>query len=146
MFEAVSTLGHVVKLEEFRGRYLVVFFYPKAFTPGCTREAKQFRDNHAEILALGAEVIGISVDDPTVQCEFAREMQLEYPLVADTDRQISTSWGVLRGLLPFDKRVTFVLGPDGTVSARFHHELQIDKHADDALRFLRATMPGKATA
>ena len=145
-FESTTTHGRPVKLEDYRGQYLILFFYPKAFTPGCTKEARRFRDNYPEIRALGAEVLGVSVDDPTVQCDFARENHLEFELIPDADKSISTQFGVLRGLLPFDKRVTFIIAPEGTILARFHHEIQIERHTDDVLRFLRAVQVGRAAS
>ena len=145
-FEATTVHGRPIRLADFAGQYLVLFFYPKAFTPGCTKEAKRFRDNYPEIQALGAEVVGVSVDDPTVQCDFGRENHLEFALVPDSDKTLSEQFGVLRGLLPFDKRVTFIIAPDGTILARFHHEIQIERHTDDVLRFLRAVQVGRAAS
>jgi len=141
--------GKTVSLANFRGKYLVLYFYPKAFTPGCTKEARRFRDNHAEIRELGAEIVGISVDDPEVQCEFAARHQVAFPLIADKDRAVSTAYGMMRRILPFTKRVTFVIDPEGKVVARFEHELQVNKHLDNVLRFLRdakATASGQASA
>jgi thioredoxin-dependent peroxiredoxin len=136
-FTARAGDGKTVSLSAFRGRYLVLYFYPKAFTPGCTKEARRFRDNHAEIRELGAEVVGVSIDEPTVQCEFAERQQIAFPLIADNDRKVSTAYGVARRILPIAKRVTFVIDPDGKVAARFEHELQVNKHLDNVLRFLR---------
>jgi peroxiredoxin Q/BCP len=136
-FSARGADGKNVSLASFRGRYLVLYFYPKAFTPGCTKEARRFRDNHAEIRELGAEVVGVSLDEPTVQCEFAERQKIGFPLIADNNRAVSTAYGVLRRFLPITKRVTFVIDPDGKVAARFEHELQVNKHLDNVLRFLR---------
>jgi len=129
--------GKTVALSDFRGKYLVLYFYPKAFTPGCTKEARRFRDNHVEIRELGAEIVGVSVDDPEVQCKFAARHQVAFPLIGDKDRAVSTAYGTMRRLLPFTKRVTFVIDPEGKVVARFEHELQVNKHLDNVLRFLR---------
>jgi thioredoxin-dependent peroxiredoxin len=136
-FSARASDGKMVSLAAFRGRYLVLYFYPKAFTPGCTKEARRFRDNHVEIRELGAEVVGVSIDEPTVQCEFAARQQIDFPLIPDNDRAVSTAYGVMRRFLPIAKRVTFVIDPDGKVAARFEHELQVNKHLDNVLRFLR---------
>lgn len=136
-FSARASDGKMVSLTAFRGRYLVLYFYPKAFTPGCTKEARRFRDNHLEIRELGAEVVGVSIDEPTVQCEFASRQQIAFPLIPDNDRAVSTAYGVMRRFLPIAKRVTFVIDPDGKVAARFEHELQVNKHLDNVLRFLR---------
>lgn len=136
-FSARMSDGKTVSLSDFRGKYLVLYFYPKAFTPGCTKEARRFRDNHAEIRELGAEVVGVSVDEPTVQCEFAERQQVGFPMIGDNDRAISTAYAVMRRFLPFAKRVTFIIDPEGKVAARFEHELQVNKHLDSVLRFLR---------
>ena len=136
-FSARTSDGKSVSLSDYRGKYLVLYFYPKAFTPGCTKEARRFRDNHAEIRELGAEIVGVSIDDPTVQCEFAERQQVAFPLIGDSNRAISTAYEVMRRLLPFTKRVTFVIDPEGKVAARFEHELQVNKHLDNVLRFLR---------
>ncbi|HKE12747.1 MAG TPA: peroxiredoxin [Myxococcota bacterium] len=136
-FSARATDGKNISLASFRGKYLVLYFFPKAFTPGCTKEARRFRDNHMEIRELGAEVVGVSLDEPTVQCEFAERQKLAFPLIADSSRTVSTAYGVLRRFLPITKRVTFVIDPDGKVAARFEHELQVNKHLDNVLRFLR---------
>ena len=125
-------------LADFAGRYLVLYFFPKAFTPGCTKEARRFRDNHEEIEALGGIVIGVSVDDVGVQCDFARENHLSFPLIADSDEKMSKAYGVTRGFLPFNKRITFIIDPDGMIVARFHHEVQVLRHIDDVIAFLKA--------
>ena len=136
-FVAQTGDGRTVSLADFRGKYLVLYFYPKAFTAGCTKEARRFRDNHAEIRELGADVVGVSVDDSAVQCQFAAREKVGFPLIADRDHSLSTSYGVMRRLLPFAKRITFVIDPEGRVVARFEHELQVNKHLDGVLRFLR---------
>lgn len=132
----VTDDGKTVELEALRGRYVVVYFFPKAFTPGCTRETLRFRDHHAEIQALGGDVVGVSIDDPVVQCEFAKRTEAPFPLVGDRTGSISRAWGVKRKLLPMDRRVTFVVDPEGRIAAQFEHELFIDRHVDDVLAFL----------
>lgn len=125
-------------LADFAGRYLVLYFFPKAFTPGCTKEARRFRDNHEEIEELGGVVIGVSVDDVGVQCDFARENHLSFPLIADSDEKMSKAYRVTRGFLPFNKRITFIVDGSGMIVARFHHEVQVLKHIDDVIAFLKA--------
>ena len=80
-FEALDCQGRVVRLGDYRGRRLVLFFFPKAFTSGCTEEIRHFRDNQARIRGLGAELVGVSVDRPEVQCEFARSESIDFPLL-----------------------------------------------------------------
>ena len=135
-FHAMTTHGVRVDLEAFRGQWLVLYFFPKAFTPGCTAETKRFRDNYPELRTLGAEVLGVSHDDHQTQCDFAKSTAASFALVSDQDRTIAKAFGVARALIPFDKRVTFVIDPKSVVRAVFHHEFQVSKHLDDVMRFL----------
>lgn len=147
-FSAEATNGAAVSLRDFDGQYLVLYFYPKAFTPGCTKEARRFRDNYPEIRALGGEVVGVSMDDLAVQCRFAESEQVTYPLLPDPSGALALKFGVRRMLFPVAKRVTFLIGPDKRVAARFVHEFQVNRHLDDVLSFLRAhqqAVPGAAT-
>jgi peroxiredoxin Q/BCP len=137
-FSVFSTEGRLVRLDDHRGRWLVLFFYPKAFTPGCTRETRGFRDEQETIEALGAVVYGVSVDDLSVQCDFARANHVGFPLLADADQSMSKAYGVTRGFLPFNKRVTFVIDGEGVVRARFAHEMQVMRHVTDVIAFLQA--------
>ena len=134
-FESTSTRGERVRLEDFRGRYLVLYFFPKAFTPGCTHESKRFRDNYPELQAHGAEVVGVSTDGHATQCEFAQRYELTFPLVEDPGGRISEAYGVKRRLLPLNKRITFVIDPEGKIAARFHHDFQVNRHLDEVVRF-----------
>jgi peroxiredoxin Q/BCP len=136
-FQAMSTAGVPISLSGFRGKKLILYFYPKAFTPYCTREARRFRDNYDDVRALGAEIVGVSVDEHDTQCEFAQKNELRFPLVADSDKIISKAYGVLWPGLPLDKRVTFVIDEEGVVQAVFRHEFQVVKHLDDVLHFLQ---------
>jgi peroxiredoxin len=129
--------GRVVRLSDYRGRYLVLYFFPKAFTPGCTKESIRFRDNYDEIRELGGDVVGVSTDDLATQCNFAQELRVKFPIIADDDASISRAYGVRRSLFPVVRRVTFVIDPRGRIAARFDHEFQISKHLDDVLHFLR---------
>ncbi len=136
-FESESTDGRRIRLSDYRGQYVVLYFFPKALSPGCTMQARRFRDNYPDLRELGAEVIGVSVDDHATQCEFTSREGVTFPMIGDHDERISRAYGARRSLLPFDKRVTFVIDPEGRVAAKFHHELQISKHLDDVMRFLR---------
>jgi thioredoxin-dependent peroxiredoxin len=135
-FEARDCQGRPVRLADFRGRRLVLFFFPKAFTSGCTEEIRHFRDNQARIRGLGGELVGISVDKPEVQCEFARSEQIEFPLLGDNDRRISDGFGVLWPVVRINRRVTFVISPEGVVEDVIQHERQVWRHLDDVLAAL----------
>jgi len=123
---------------------VVLFFYPAAMTPGCTKEACHFRDLAAEFAAVGANRVGISVDPVQKQAKFADMQNFDYPLLSDAEGTVATQFGVKRGLLgkliPV-KRTTFVIDTDRTVLEVISSELSMDTHADKALQTLRAGMP-----
>ena len=145
-FEARDCQGRTVRLGDYRGRRLVLFFFPKAFTAGCTEEIRHFRDNQARIRALGGELVGVSVDSPEVQCEFARSEKVEYPMLGDSDRTISDKFGVLWPLVRINRRVTFVVSPEGRIEEVIAHERQVWRHLDDVIVALekRTGAPARA--
>src|SRR5215471_18517707 len=120
---------------------VVLFFYPAAMTPGCTKEACHFRDLGQEFAAVGANRVGLSVDPVAKQAKFAETQRFDYPLLSDTDGAIAAQFGVKRGLLgkliPV-KRTTFIIDTDRTVLDVISSELSMDTHADKALETLRA--------
>lgn len=119
---------------------IVLFFYPAAMTPGCTKEACHFRDLAAEFAAVGAGTVGISADPVDKQARFADQQNFAYPLLSDSAGVVAAQFGVKRGLLgkmvPV-KRVTFVIDTDRTVIATIASEFSMDTHADKALEALR---------
>ncbi len=119
------------------GRCLVVFFYPKAFTGGCTAEACHFRDLAAEFEQAGAQRLGVSRDDVDKQAAFASEHGFDYPLLADADGAVAKAFGAKRPGPLWSKRQTFVLGPDLEVLGVIASETDMEKHADEALALLR---------
>ena len=120
---------------------VVLFFYPAAMTPGCTKEACHFRDLAAEFAAVGANRVGISVDPVQKQAKFADMQKFDYPLLSDNGGKVATQFGVKRGLLgkliPV-KRTTFVIDTDRKVLDVISSEISMDTHADKALETLRA--------
>lgn len=119
------------------GGRLVVFFYPKAFTAGCTAQACHFRDLGAEFAELGASRVGVSRDDSDTQARFVAEHEFDYPLIADRDGEVAGAFGAKRiGPIP-SRRQTYVLDADLTVLEVISDELRMDRHADDALEALR---------
>lgn len=135
--------GRTVDTVELRSRGpLVVFFYPRDFTPGCTREACSFRDAHADLVSDGVSVVGISGDDDASHARFAKTHDLPYALVSDADRSLARAFGVLRaGGFLGTRRVTFVIEPSGRIEAVHHGELSMHGHIDavrEALARLRA--------
>jgi len=109
--------GKTVDLASFRGQWVALYFYPKNDTPGCTEEAKQFRDHHAALKAKNVAVVGVSVDDVDSHREFAAKHKLPFTLLADTDGRVAKAFGVLNGFGPvkFAGRETFLIDPEGTI-------------------------------
>ena len=120
---------------------IVLFFYPAAMTPGCTKEACHFRDLAQEFADIGAARVGISTDAVDKQARFADSQRFDYPLLSDADGKVAEMFGVRRGLLgkfmPV-KRTTFVIDRDATVLEVISSEINMDTHADKALEVLRA--------
>jgi peroxiredoxin Q/BCP len=118
---------------------VVLFFYPAALTPGCTKESCHFRDLAAEFGAVGAQRVGISADPVEKQRTFSDKHGFDYPLLSDEDRRVAAVFGVKRALplLP-NKRATFVIGTDRRVLEVITGEINMAKHADLALEALRA--------
>jgi thioredoxin-dependent peroxiredoxin len=135
---ATTDNGRAVALSELASDgALVVFFYPKAFTGGCTAEACHFRDLGAEFAELGATRVGVSRDDVATQARFAAEHGFDYPLLADPDGRIAKAFGTKRPGPLASKRQTFVLDRDLTVVASISSEFDMGVHADRALEALR---------
>ncbi|PKV88870.1 peroxiredoxin [Streptomyces sp. TLI_146] len=117
---------------------VVLFFYPAAFTPGCTAEACHFRDIAGEFRALGAQPVGISADAVERQAEFAQKHSFGYPLLSDPDGTVRELFGVKRGFsIAPTKRVTFVIDTDLRVLEVVKSEIRMSVHADRALAALR---------
>lgn len=138
-FEATDSEGNAHRLTDYRGRFLVVFFYPKAFTPLCTKQTACFVSRHRELTELGAAILGVSRDEPSVQAKFRAEQRADFPLIADPSGDVSRAFGVARSLFKVAKRVTFVIDPEGRLAGRFHHELSSQSHVDDAIACIRAS-------
>jgi peroxiredoxin Q/BCP len=117
---------------------VVLFFYPRAMTSGCTKESCHFRDLAAEFAALGAHRVGISADGVDRQAAFDSKHDLGYPLLSDSDRTVARQMGVKRPGPLMNRRATFVIGTDSRVLAAFSSETNMDAHADRALDVLRA--------
>lgn len=120
------------------GQRLVVFFYPKAFTAGCTAQACNFRNLSAEFLAAGAMRVGVSRDSVDKQAAFAEANRFDFPLIADTDGAVAKAFEAKRpGPIPH-RRHTYVLDEQLTVMQVIRDEVRMDRHADDALAWLTA--------
>ncbi|MDV3351643.1 peroxiredoxin [Leptolyngbyaceae cyanobacterium CCMR0082] len=137
-FTLQSQAGASVTLSSFQGQKAVVlYFYPKDDTPGCTTESCTFRDSFQDFQDLGAEVIGISSDSPDSHQKFASKYSLPFTLVSDTGSKVRSAYGVpaTLGLLP--GRVTYVIDKTGTVRHLFNSQFNPKKHVDEALTVLK---------
>jgi peroxiredoxin Q/BCP len=129
--------GRTVRLSDFRGRKnVVVYFYPKDDTPGCTKESCAFRDQYTAFLDAGAEVIGISSDSARSHEAFAAKHRLPFRLLADVGGAVRAAFGVPRtaGLLP--GRVSYVIDREGVIRHAFNSQLAATRHVDEALEVL----------
>ena len=138
-FDTVDCRGQRVTLSEYRGKKKVVlFFFPRAFTPACTLEVRNFRDNHERITAAGAELIGVSVDRADRNCKFAEAEGLQFRLIGDESREISERYKVVWPVLRIDRRATFVIDEQGVIAEVIHHEVQVYRHLEDVLERIGA--------
>ncbi|MEV2276862.1 peroxiredoxin [Nocardiopsis sp. NPDC049922] len=144
-FTLPSQSGDPVRLYDRLGeRTVVLYFYPKDDTPGCTAEACAFRDSHEVFTDAGAEVIGVSSDSADRHAAFAERHRLPFTLVSDQGSKVRKSYGVpsVLGLLP--GRVTYVIDRQGTVRHVFNSMTVIDKHVEEALEVVRSLQDGQS--
>jgi peroxiredoxin Q/BCP len=113
--------GKTRRLADYAGHWLVLYFYPKDDTPGCTKEACRFRDDIGVLGDLDAEVVGVSVDDVGSHADFARKHQLPFPLLSDPEGRTAAAYDSLLnlGVVRLARRHTFIIAPDGRIAARF---------------------------
>lgn len=137
-FELPSQSGEPVRLSDFRGaRVVVLYFYPKDNTPGCTAEACSFRDNYEVFTDAGAEVIGVSSDSIGSHEAFSSHYRLPFLLVTDADGELRRGYGVRNRMGVLPARVTFVIDREGIVRHVFSSMTNIDGHVSDALRVVK---------
>jgi peroxiredoxin Q/BCP len=139
----VTTDGTPVRLADFRGRKLVLYFYPMDDTPGCTAQACSLRDHNAEIRQKGAAILGVSAQDVASHRRFSEKFRLNFPLLADTDRAVARAYGAighglggtLRGILGMVERVTFVIDEQGRI-AHVIEDVSTKGHGEQVLAVL----------
>lgn len=134
-----------ISLADYKGKKSVVlYFYPKDDTPGCTTESCNFRDMQPDFEEVGAQILGVSLDDVDSHARFAEKFKLPFPLLADTDAAVSTAYGVYKEKNLYGKksmgieRTTFVIDKEGKI-ARVYPRVKVDQHADEVIAFLRAS-------
>ena len=138
-FKLQDQKGQWHTLADHRGKWIVLYFYPKDDTPGCTTEACNFRDQVFKLREAGADVLGVSLDDVKSHAEFAEKYKLPFPLLADTSHEASTAYGVLTSTLGFKhaKRETFIISPTGII-AKHYEGVDPKKNAQQVLEDLEA--------
>ncbi|MCW9012879.1 MAG: peroxiredoxin [Gammaproteobacteria bacterium] len=121
-------------LLDYRGSWLIIYFYPKDDTPGCTKEACSFRDDIHQINQLNAKLIGISMDSQSSHKNFAEKFHLPFPLLADIDGQVSQQYGALMSLVlfKFSRRHSFIVNPQGEI-AKIYREVDPDNHSTEVI-------------
>jgi thioredoxin-dependent peroxiredoxin len=140
-FTVVDDSGKTVKLSDFKGKKVVLYFYPKDDTPGCTKEACSFRDGIAEIRKQGAVVLGVSADSTASHQKFKKKFDLNFPLLADTDKKIIEDYDVWKEKSLYGRkymgieRTTYIIGKDGKISHIFP-KVKVSEHYDEVLAAL----------
>jgi peroxiredoxin Q/BCP len=131
--------GHWQTPADHRGRWLVLYFYPKDFTPGCTTEVCTFRDDVLKLRKAGADVVGVSLDDVKSHADFARKYHVPFPLLSDADRKVAEAYGVLtrRMGVHYATRTTFLIDPKGNV-AKVYRDVDPQKNSAQVLADLAA--------
>jgi peroxiredoxin Q/BCP len=141
--------GKVIKLKDYRGQYVVLYFYPRADTPGCTIESCEFRHTHKKIEKVNAIVLGISPDTSKDQKKFEEKFSLPFTLLADADKTVCNLYGVMQEKNMYGKKVmgvartTFIIGPDGKIKHIFE-KVKPEGHAEEVLAYLKEAAKGAA--
>lgn len=138
--------GKSVSLDSLRGKWLVLYFYPKNDTPGCTEEACSFRDDLAELTRLGAQVVGVSIDTSASNARFAEKYHLPFPLLADSDGAVAKRYGAFSDwtVARFARRYTFLIDAQGKI-AKTYLKVDTSKHSAEIIADLKSLSkaPGK---
>ncbi|MDA5110073.1 MULTISPECIES: thioredoxin-dependent thiol peroxidase [Brevibacillus] len=141
-FTLQANSNRTISLQDFRGQYVVLYFYPKDMTPGCTTEACDFRDYHPEFAKLNTVVLGISPDDVKSHDKFAAKHELPFPLLADPDHQVAEAYGVwvLKKMYGREymgiERSTFLIDPEGTI-VKAWPKVKVKGHVEEVLQTIR---------
>lgn len=137
-FELPDQQGKTRRLADWRGKWLVLYFYPKNDTPGCTEEACTFRDDWLQLQAQGAEVVGISVDTSASHAAFAQKYKLPFPLLSDAKGDVADRYGALSDwlVIKLAKRYTYIVSPDGRI-AKVYRSVDTARHSAEIQADLR---------
>jgi thioredoxin-dependent peroxiredoxin len=137
-FNLLDAKGQAHQLSDYANQWLVLYFYPKDDTPGCTKEACHFRDDLQQLDKLGAKVVGVSVDDGISHTEFSKKYNLTFPLLSDTDGLVADKYGALTnlGLVKIAKRYTFLINPKGNI-AKTYLSVDTSRHSQEIIDDLK---------
>ena len=143
-FELADQQGQLHSLEDYRDQWVVLYFYPKDETPGCTTEACEFRDNIFAYRELNAQILGVSLDDVESHRKFAENHSLPFPLLADTEGTAADAYGVKTKMMGWivAKRQTFLIDPDGNI-AMHYEKVDPDEHSAQVLADLESLGAGR---
>ncbi|MCU7845100.1 MAG: peroxiredoxin [Candidatus Thiodiazotropha sp. (ex Monitilora ramsayi)] len=133
-FRLMDQNGEVHRLSAYQGGWVVLYFYPKDDTPGCTKEACEFRDDHAYFVEKGVTLLGVSTDDIESHQAFSEKYQLPFPLLSDADGEVAKQYGSLFqiGPIKFAKRHSFIIDPKGRI-ARIYRDVDPKQHSDQMI-------------
>lgn len=136
-FDGPTSDGSRLGLKDFIGKKnVVLYFYPKDDTPGCTREACSFRDNLQSVRNLGAEILGVSLDSVQSHDRFTKKYELPFPLISDKEKRIAKAYGVLKDAGLSTNRVTFIIDKNGKV-AKIFPKVDVSKHTEEVVAALK---------
>ena len=137
-FTLPDSQGNQVNLTDYKGKWLVLYFYPKDDTPGCTTEACHFRDDFKFLESLGAKVVGVSIDDSFSHKKFAEKYNLPFPLLSDSSGEIASRYGALNNFLVIKlaKRYTYLINPQGKI-AKIYLSIDTSKHSQEIIEDLK---------
>jgi peroxiredoxin Q/BCP len=138
-FQLMDQNGETHNLARYRGQWLVLYFYPKDDTPGCTKEACEFRDDHDRLADMGVVLLGVSTDDIESHQAFAEKYHLPFPLLSDAQGEVAKHYGSLWQLGPirFAKRHSFIIDPEGRI-AHIYRDVSPKTHSDEVIAQLQA--------
>jgi len=137
-FTLPDSLGNQVSLNDYKGKWVVLYFYPKDDTPGCTTEACNFRDDFKSLEAIGAKVVGVSIDDSFSHKKFAEKYNLPFPLLSDASGEVASRYGALNNFLVIKlaKRYTYLINPQGKI-AKIYLSVDTSKHSQEIIDDLK---------
>lgn len=146
-FKLNDANGNSHSLSDYAGQYLVLYFYPKNDTPGCTKEACHFRDDIAQFEKMGVKVVGVSVDTSASNEGFSKKYHLPFTLLADTDGKVANSYHALTNLyvIKVAKRYTFLIDPAGKIS-KIYTNVNVSNHSQQIIEDLKSIIPNNQHA